>query len=462
MHKTIRSFLIAILFSMPLMACQTTLTQINDCKVGDWNFIGNKDGSDGLTPQYDDRRKFCSYVDSDKIKAESGTQYQQGWEQGNHQYWLQLGQKDGRAGLAISQWNVQLQSEKIVKNKTPLNKPAYDTGWSNGNADYWYDIGDQDGKAGLPSTQENVRATQGMTIGFNLASYQHGWTTGNYSHWSQLGYQDAHDGIPATALKDRAQDARAKGVTVRPDAYKEAWDKEIIEYWRRLGWSDATEGRDANTRRADAKARGLPFLEAEYQQQWQQRLVEYWREAGNSDGFGRPNLLEDRMRNARRDNVFVIPQTRDLYNQAWTTQNATYCGVDNAFAFGRNHQVLAFDVCIGQQQNRARRAWLGGQDYAQLEQKLNQLNSDYAYKQDRYNEARSRIEHVEREIRRDKDDKNRPVNNDTAEQDRRRDHERHELWEFLQRMDRQLDEMRGWRFQFEQQMQQIQRDIYRD
>ncbi|MFZ6674667.1 DUF2799 domain-containing protein [Undibacterium sp. Xuan67W] len=457
-----RKALLAVVMLLPLAGCQTTMNQRQDCKVGDWNFIGNKDGAQGFDPRFDERRQFCAAVDGDKIKLESAGQYQAGWQQGNQHFWEEVGARDGISALAVSNYERQLKTEIIVKNHTPPNPDAYQRGWVRGNADYWYGIGDTDGKAGHSAKDEQLRAVSGQTIGFNQTSYQQGWRVGNYAYWTQIGFQDAHDGVPDSELKHRAQAAQTTGVLVREDAYKEAWNKEIIEYWRRLGWSDATEGRDVITRRADAKARGLKFSETEYQQQWEQRLIQYWREAGNTDGFGQPNQLEDRMSNARRNNVFVIPQTRDTYNQAWFAQNAVYCSPDNAFAFGRSNHRMAIEVCQANQQNRARRAWSAGQDYEDIARKLSNINMDLASLNDRRSDAARRLERIEREIRRDQDDKNRVTNNDTANNDRKRERERQELREFLQGTAHRMDDLRSWEFRYSQQMQQIKRDIYRD
>ncbi len=455
-----RNAVLSIFLILPLVACQTTISQMHDCKTGDWNFIGNKDGAQGFDPRFEERRKFCSVVDSDKIKAESASNYQLGWEQGNQHFWTALGSNDGRNGQAISYFDTQAGSEKITSNKTPLNKTAYQQGWVKGNTDYWYGLGDLDGKAGRTAKEEQNRAASGQQIGFNQSSYQQGWANGNYAYWTQIGFQDAHDGVPDTELKKRAQAALVSGLFVREDAYKEAWNKEIIEYWRRLGWSDATEGRDVHTRRVDAKARGLKFSEADYVQQWEQRLIQYWRDAGNTDGFGKPNQIEERMSSARANNVFVIAQTRDTYNQAWTTQNANYCSPDNAFNFGRGNNRMAFEVCQASMQNRVRRAWTSGQDYEDLARKLANVDNDLASLNDRRVDAARRLDRIERDIRRDQDDKNRVVNNDTTNNDRKRERERQELRDFLQKTAFRMDELRSWNFRYTQQMQQIKRDIY--
>jgi hypothetical protein len=102
-----------------LSACQSTITRMNDCKSGDWQMIGRKDGEAGLTAQFDDRRDFCAKVDSSKVTAESGTLYLGGWTSGNQQFWYRLGRDDGNRALPVSQFAQQLKSEKSSKIKHP-------------------------------------------------------------------------------------------------------------------------------------------------------------------------------------------------------------------------------------------------------------------------------------------------------------------------------------------------------
>jgi hypothetical protein len=457
-----RPLLLIAALALPLAGCQTTIRQANDCKAGDWSVIGNKDGSDGLTPRFDERRNFCAGVDGGKIGAEAPAMYQLGWASGNERFWSQMGNADGRKGLPVSQYGARLSSGKAADNKTPANRPAYEQGWAIGNADYWHAIGDQDGKAGRGAGDEAVRAASGAAIGFNAGAWQQGWRDGNYAYWARVGLQDARDGVSDRELKNRAQQAQAKGLQVREDAYQAAYNKEIIEYWRRLGAQDATDGRDVHMRRADARQRGLVFAEAEYQQQWEQRLQAYWRDAGLADGFGRPNSLDQRIANARRDNVFVIAQTRDLYNQAWSVRNAEFCSVDNAFEMGRDDKRMATEVCQGRDERRARRAWISGRDYEDLARKLRHVKNDAASAYDRRSDLNRKLERLDAEIKKDQNDKNRAKNADNDKQDARREKERKELRESLRQVGDRLSDLRASEFRHEQQMQQIKRDIYRD
>ncbi|CAN5836558.1 hypothetical protein BH11PSE12_BH11PSE12_00800 [soil metagenome] len=440
--------------------CQSTMLRVNDCKAGDWGMIGNKDGDQGLEQRFEERRKFCANIDEAKINQESMNYYRAGWEQGNFQFWRRLGEQDGVAARSVSHFADQAASEIVKKNNTPLHQLAYQQGWNSGNADYWRGLGDQDGAAGHPASGENARATEGQAIGFNRLSYLEGWQAGNQAYWTRLGYLDAHEGRPDSLIKQHVAAARQAGVQVRDDAYHVAWDKEIIEYWKKLAWEDATQGRDVNTRRTDAKNRGLKFSELEYKRMWDQRLVQYWQDAGKDDGYGKPNQLEERMANARNDQVFIIPQTRDLYQQAWVEQNARYCNVDNAFAYGRRNHRMAFEVCVGAQQSRVRRAWAGGQEYESVLQQQSYRNDEMQRLGQRRSEAESRLAHIERDMRKDQDDKNRVKTTDTANVDRKREQERQELREFLRRTYNEFEDLRRWNFRFEQQLQQIKRDIY--
>lgn len=443
-----------------LSACQSTMLRVNDCKAGDWGMIGNKDGDQGLDQRFEERKKFCANVDEGKIKADSGALYQAGWEQGNFQYWKRLGTQDGLAAKGMSSFADQAASEVTRKNNTPLHQLAYKQGWVSGNADYWRGLGDQDGAAGRPASGENARALEGQAIGFNRLSYLEGWQSGNQAYWTRLGYLDAHDGKPDSEFKLHALSATQAGVQVRETAYRSGWNLEIIEYWKRLGWEDAMQGRDVNTRRADARQRGLKFSEAEYKQSWEQRLLQYWQDAGKEDGYGGPNQLEQRMASARQNNVFVIAQTRDVYQRAWAEQNSRYCSVDNAFAFGRSNQRMAVEVCAGAQQQRVRRALLSGQEYEVVLRQQMYRNEELNRLADRRHDAEHRLGRIERDIKRDQDDKNRVTNADTANADRKREQEKRELREFLRHSYDEFEDLRRWNFRYEQQLQQIKRDIY--
>ena len=443
-----------------LSACQSTKIRINDCKVGDWGIIGNKDGDQGFDPRYEERRKFCADIDDVKISADANNNYRAGWQQGNFQYWLRLGTQDGRSAKAISHFTEQTTSDAIKKNHTPLNQLAYQQGWIAGNAEYWRSLGDQDGLAGQPANMENARATEGQQIGFNRLSYLDGWKAGNQAYWAHLAYLDAHDGRADTEFKQHALVAQRDGVQVREDAYRSAWNLEIIEYWKRLAWDDATQGRDVNTRRADAKNRGLKFSENEYTQMWQQRLQKYWQDVGKDDGYGKPNLLEERMANARKDNVFVIPETRDIYQQAWAEQNLRYCNVDNAFSYGQHNQRMALEVCASNQQNKLRFAMESGREYEVILQRQSFHRIEMQRVAERRSDAENRIARIEREQRRDQENKNRVTTPETAAIDAKREQEKRELRNFLRRTEWEFEDLRQADFRYEQQLLQIKRDIY--
>ena len=452
--------LISSLLLINLSACQSARVRINDCKAGDWGVIGNKDGDQGLDPRYEERRKFCADIDDVKIGSDSINNYRAGWEQGNFQYWLRLGTKDGAAAKAISHFTEQTMSETSKKNHTPSNELAYKQGWIVGNADYWRGLGDKDGLAGQPASVENARASEGLQIGFNRLSYIEGWQAGNQAYWAHLGYLDAHDGRADSEFKQHALAAQREGVQLREDAYRSAWNIEIVEYWKKLAWEDATQGRDVNTRRADAKNRGLKFSETEYKQKWEERLQKYWLDVGIEDGYGKPNQLEERMASARKDNVFIIPQTRDIYQQAWTEQNLRYCNLDNAFSYGQHNHRMAIEVCAREQQNKLRFALESGREYEVILQRQRYQQIEMQRLAERRSDAENRLGRIERDLRRDQENKNRVVTPETAAIDAKREHEKRELREFLRRTDREFEDLRQWDFRYEQQLLQIKRDIY--
>lgn len=454
----------SLILTLPLLlaGCQATMERIADCKAGDWNSIGHKDGVSGEVQNFAERKDFCDSHDAGKGQGDAAAGYLAGWAQGNWDFWSARGMGDGRQALPPSNFDRHAASAEVQKQHTPLNRGAYDAGWAIGNADYWNGVGKRDGTEGKPASAKdaarNDAAQRGMR--FDDASYASGWQTGNRTYWQDAGFTDARNGVPDTEFRSRAAAARSAGVQVQEDAYRTAWNGEIVNYWKNLGTQDAVSGKDFNLRRAEAHKKGLKIYETEYRQSWENRLTEYWRKAGQDDGYGRPFQLEDRIANAARDGVFVIPRTRELYTAAWDEQNARYCNPDNAFDLGRRGAGMAFDVCRDQVRNQMKRAYLSGQDYEVASIKYNRAVSDVDELSGRVREARGRLGRIERDIRANLDNKDRPVNDETQKQDRRREQERREVVEYLQRMERQLDDARRWAERHQQQMERLRRDIY--
>jgi hypothetical protein len=471
LSRSLRSLLIATLGLIgvaTLSGCQTTLTQYRDCKSGDWVAIGKKDGAQGLEPKFDERKKFCSYVDSDKIKDSSASAYQIGWQQGNGDFWYQLGLFDGAAPQALSYFDVQVASKAVQENKTPLNKTTYQQGWTEGNRVFWYKTGNADGAEGLPASEEKRHTNIAERIGANWASYQHGWGDGNLSYWSNTGRDDAANGIPDSELKNHIARAQSIGLLVRAEAYQNAWNAEIIEYWKRLAWTDAMNGQDVNTRRIDAKNRGLKFTEAEYKQRWEERVIQYWTDVGKQDGFGKFNQLEARMANARRDNVFIIRQTRDVYNQAWSKENQRYCSPDNAFDFGRRSVQLAFDVCAPERQNQVRRAWHNGREFEFVSVKHAQTINELNALQNRRADLERQLDRMGQAIVlvdtpngvNNNSNANTALNNANRERERYNEQTRRELRSQILLISRQIEELRRWEFTYDSQLRQLKQGIY--
>jgi hypothetical protein len=453
-----------LLASALLAGCQSTMQRIADCKVGDWTVIGHKDGSTGEPPSYADRKDFCDDHADAKTPAASdaAARYLAGWAQGNWDAWYALGGVDGRQGLQPSLYDKHAASDEVRKHKTPLNRPAYDAGWTFGNSEYWKDIGNREGISGLPLTQREASRDRAAAIQlrFDDAAYSDGWHAGNRTFWSDAGYTDARNGTPDSEFRDRAAAARTTGVLVQEEAYRAAWNAEIINYWRNLGTQDAVSGRDFAMRAKEARQKGLKIFEQDYRQAWETRLAVYWRQAGADDGYGKPFLLEDRIANAGRNGVFVIASTRDLYTSAWQEQNARYCVPENAFELGRANRGVAVEVCRAELRNQLKHAYVSGQDYEITAAKYRQAVSDANELADRLRDARNRLGRLDREIRANLEAKDRAVNEESKKQDRRREQDRRELIDYIQRLERQLDDARRWAERHDQQMQRLRREIY--
>lgn len=453
---------LALAAPLLLGACQGTRQRIADCKTGDWKVIGQRDGAEGIAPNYAERKDFCEGYDSVTVKADPAANYAAGWAQGNWDYWSGLGEVDGRSGLPLHSFDSRAGSAEVRKKMTPLNQPAYVAGWTTGLSSYWNSIGKRDGTAGRPAAQKdgarNAAAAQGLR--FDEAAWLSGWQLGNRTYWQDAGFQDARNGVPDSALARRAAAARGAGVQVQEDAYRQAWNEEIINYWKQLGAQDAVSGKDFAMRRAEAWQKGLRIHESEYRQAWEGRLSEYWSKLGHDDGYGQPYLLERRIAEAQRNGVFVLPSTRALYDQAWAAENARYCNPDHAFDAGRRNAGMAVDVCQPGQQNMLKRAYLSGQDYEIAGARLARAQSDTHAVEHRLYETRHALERLDRDIRAAREDKNRPAGEESARQDKRREQERRELAEALGKIERQLVEARRWEERLQRDMERLRRDIY--
>jgi len=439
------------------------MQRIADCKVGDWNAIGHKDGLMGEPQNYAERKDFCDDHADDKkpAAADAASMYTAGWAQGNWDMWSLLGQTDGQQGLQ-ARYETHASNDEIRKHKTPLNPSAYNAGWIIGNSAYWHGIGKREGTAGLPLTQKEASRTKAVVaqLRFDDAAYADGWKVGNNTFWQDAGFTDARNGTPDSEFKTRAMAARSAGVQVQEDAYRAAWNAEILNYWSTLGTNDAVSGKDFASRSKEARSKGLKIFETEYRQAWEKRLTDYWRQAGADDGYGKPFALDARIANAGRDGVFVIASTRDLYTLAWQDQNARYCVPDNAFERGRTNSGMTVDVCRVELRNQLKHAYVSGQDYVVAEVKYRQAVDDANDLASRVRDTRNRLGRLEREIRANLEAKDRVVNDETNKQDRRREQERRELSDAVQRLERQLDDARRWVERHEQQMQRLRREIY--
>lgn len=454
-----RLMMISVL-ALLLTACQATMQKIADCKAGDWNAIGYKDGYAGVLQNFDEHRAFCGRHTDASQPADAAAIYQAAWAKGDWAAWSEKGQADGRAFLPLSQ--VDAHIAKLPKDHAPANRPAYESGWLIGNTAYWQAVGQSAGSAGEVLAQKASRQADAAArqIRFDDAAYDSGWQVGNRLYWQNVGFSDAHNGIPDSNLTKRTAAAKTAGLLVQADAYRAAWDAEIPNYWRNLGTQDAVSGTDFSMRRAEAKRSGLKIFEAEYQQSWETRLAAYWTQAGNEDGFGHPFLLEDRIAHAAQNRVFVIARTRELYTNAWELQNTRYCNVDDAFARGRRNERMAIEVCKPNVQGQIKRAYLSGQDYENTAAKRAHVHAEVDAHARRVRDTRARLDHVNHDIRSHLADKRRVMNAETLREDRQHENERHLLEEQLDHAERQLAEARRREDMLEQQMLKLQRDIY--
>jgi hypothetical protein len=449
--------------TLALLGCQSAAMQtVSDCKLGDWVAIGHKDGHQGLVPNFNERRVFCSVYESghDQGKSDSSANYQSGWVQGNWDLWSEYGHSDGLQALPVQQLTTRVAS--IPKKQAPANQPAYEAGWLSGNSQHWRNVGENVGNSGLALAQiETSRsAAASLQIRFDADAYTDGWTAGNRTYWYNAGFQDAHNGVPDSQLAARVAAAKQAGVLTQEAVYQSAWNAEIVNFWDNLGSQDAVAGKNFAMRKVEAQQKGLKIFEREYQQSWEARLAIYWRQVGKEDGDGHPFQLDARIARAASDGVFVISRTRELYSAAWEEQNARYCNVDDAFSRGQHNEHMAIEVCKSPLQGQLKRAYLSGQDYQVLANKNARVKGEIDDYTRTVSDTREKLARVDREIRSDLQNKQRVVNSETDRQDKQRAHEREVLNERLEQAEHQLEDARRREDQLKQQMLKLKRDIY--
>ena len=121
---------------------------------------------------------------------------------------------------------------------------------------------------------------------------------------------------------------------------------------------------------------------------------------------------------------------------------------------------MAVYVCAPDLQRKLQRALLSGRDYQELGRKLRQNRDDFDDQSRRYRDTEDRLKRIEAEIKRNQDDKNRPDNKENANIDRRNNRERDDLRDALGEIRSRIDELKSWEFRYQQQRDQIKRDIY--
>lgn len=442
--------------------CASNQEKIKACQMGNWQQIGERDGQEGLTARFLERKQFCDKQDAPST-PQAAVDYTNGWNKGNHYLWLSLGESDGLKGMADGNFAAHLNTKLMKANATPLNQPAYLAGWTQGNETFWFDKGALDGQEGSPESRKETRRADALaaSLGFNEASYVRGWRIGNEECWRAWGQADGKIGEPdSIMLPLRKKTAQTTGQYVDEAAYKRGWESGLVEYWTRWGQEDAVTGKQFAMRKKEAMKNGLKILEDVYQTSWNNSLVEYWTQAGAQDGWGRADLMEQRIASAARDGVFVIKQTRELYQAAWQAEHARYCNNENAFAMGRVNQPMNIEVCGNERRLSLKRTYNAGQDYEVMDAKYQRTLSDINRLSEKRNHTGQRLQSLEETIRRDLRNKDRKSSNETITLDRRREADRSEFLATLRDQDRQLEELKRREDRYVQQLRDLKREAY--
>lgn len=434
--------------------CASVGQAVQDCKTGDWRGLGLRDGGSGISGRFEQRQLFCRGTVDPAPAPDARWQYEQGFAEGNGQFWQGLGQKDGSRGQTSESLRAHTDNPAIA---APPNPAAWEQGWREGLSLWWEAEGRRDGSAGLPEAHVTVRDAEASKRALPpmSAKWRSGWQIGNREFWEKTGFEDGLAGLPASQLETRKRDATQRELKVDPAAWQEAWNRGLVEYWQRLGWNDAVSGRQWRDREAEARKRGLPLMEARYRERWEARLAQYWDEAGRQDGWGHPNQWEERQRSAATTGVFVLPSSRELYLRGWAAENARYCEPAHAFEAGRANLAFSFPVCQPALQGSLKRAWASGQDFQAVSLRHADVVGELGRAEQHRQQLRERLRRTESErLRRAEKQAPSPKPEERARDER----ERAELLDRLRDADRRLEELQRREERLARELRALRRD----
>ena len=78
---------------------------------------------------------------------------------------------------------------------------------------------------------------------------------------------------------------------------------------------------------------------------------------------------------------------------------------------------------------------------------------------DRRNDTDDKLRRLEKEIKRDQDNKDRPRNDETAKIDKKREQDRAELSRYIRDLNRKIDDLEMWRHRHLEQLERIMRSL---
>jgi hypothetical protein len=195
------------------------MQRVADCKVGDWNAIGHKDGLLGEPANYAERKDFCD----DHADKPAPPMPPRATPPAGHKGIGTCGTRWAARMASLDRWpsmNATPPAKRCASiRRRSIHRPT-SAGWIAGNTEYWTATGQRDGASGQPLTQKEANRSKASAaqLRFDEQAYTNGWRAGNRTFWSDAGYNDARNGMPDSEFRNRAA-ARA-GVEVQEDSYR--------------------------------------------------------------------------------------------------------------------------------------------------------------------------------------------------------------------------------------------------
>ena len=108
---------------------------------------------------------------------------------------------------------------------------------------------------------------------------------------------------------------------------------------------------------------------------------------------------------------------------------------------------------------RAQHGYASGERYENVMRERGRVERDLASMIDRRRDVEDRLNRLEKDIKRDRDNKDRPKNDENAKIDKKREQERDDLSRTVRDFNRKIDDLQMWRMRYTDQLESIMRSL---